>query len=82
VKISTSRTAFWLDYVFEPTFKLHSLKKVENFIKANKHLPDVPSTADVTKNGLDLAETQALLLQKIEELTLYVIRQQKEILTS
>lgn len=79
VRIATSGTAFWADYVFEPTFKLRSLKEVENFIKTNKHLPDVPSTAEVTKNGLDLAATQALLLQKIEELTLYVIRQQKEI---
>lgn len=55
------------------------MKEVENFIKENKHLPDVPSTADVTKNGIDLAETQAILLQKIEKLTLYVIQQQKEI---
>lgn len=79
VRVATSGTAFWADYVFDKSFKLKSLKEVENFIKENKHLPDVPSTADVTKNGLDLAETQALLLQKIEELTLYVIQQQKEI---
>jgi hypothetical protein len=79
VRVATSGTAFWADYVFEPTFKLKTLKEVENFIKENKHLPDVPSTTDVTKNGIDLAETQALLLQKIEELTLYVIQQQKEI---
>jgi hypothetical protein len=79
VRVATSGTAFWADYVFEPTFKLKTLKEVENFIKENKHLPDVPSTSDVTQNGIDLAETQALLLQKIEELTLYVIQQQKEI---
>lgn len=79
VRVATNGTAFWADYVFEPTFKLKSLKEVENFIKENKHLPDVPSTSEVTKNGIDLAETQALLLQKIEELTLYVIQQQKEI---
>jgi hypothetical protein len=79
VRVATSGTAFWADYVFEPTFKLKTLKEVENFIKENKHLPDVPSTSEVTKNGIDLAETQALLLQKIEELTLYVIQQQKEI---
>jgi hypothetical protein len=79
VRVATSGTAFWADYVFDKSFKLKSLKEVENFIKENKHLPDVPSTTDVTKNGIDLAETQALLLQKIEELTLYVIQQQKEI---
>lgn len=79
VRVATNGTAFWADYVFDKSFKLKSLKEVENFIKENKHLPDVPSTSDVTKNGIDLAETQALLLQKIEELTLYVIQQQKEI---
>lgn len=79
VRVATSGTPFWADYVFEPTFKLKSLKEVENFIKENKHLPDVPSTSDVTKNGIDLAETQAILLQKIEELTLYVIEQDKKI---
>ena len=79
VRVATNGTAFWADYVFDKSFKLKSLKEVENFIKENKHLPDVPSTSDVTKNGIDLAETQAILLQKIEELTLYVIQQQKEI---
>lgn len=79
VRVATNGTPFWADYVFEPTFKLKSLREVEQFIKVNKHLPDVPSTADVTKDGIDLAETQAILLQKIEELTLYVIQQQKDI---
>ena len=79
VRVATNGTAFWADYVFDKSFRLKSLKEVENFIKENKHLPDVPSTADVTKNGIDLAETQALLLQKIEELTLYVIEQNKKI---
>ena len=79
VRVATNGTPFWADFVFEPTFKLKSLREVESFIKENKHLPDVPSTSDVTKNGIDLAETQAILLQKIEELTLYVIQQQKDI---
>ena len=79
VRVATKGTPFWADFVFESTFKLKSLKEVEDFIKENKHLPDVPSTSDVTKNGIDLAETQAILLQKIEELTLYVIQQQKDI---
>lgn len=79
VRVATNGTAFWADYVFDKSFRLKPLKEVEKFIKVNKHLPDVPSTADVTSNGIDLAETQAILLQKIEELTLYVIQQQKEI---
>lgn len=79
IRVATNGTAFWADYVFDKSFRLKPLKEVENFIKVNKHLPDVPSMTDVTNNGIDLAETQALLLQKIEELTLYVIQQQKEI---
>jgi hypothetical protein len=79
IRIATTGTTFWADYVFEPSFKLRSLTEVERFIKINKHLPDVPSTAEVTQNGIDIAQTQALLLQKVEELTLYVIQQQKQI---
>ena len=79
IRVATNGTASWADFVFESTFKLKSLKEVENFIKRNRHLQDVPSTSDVTKNGVDLAETQAILLQKIEELTLYIIEQNKKI---
>lgn len=79
VRVATSGTTFWADYVFEPAYKLRPLKEVETFIKENKHLPDIPSTAEVTQNGIDLAQTQALLLQKVEELTLYVIQQNKKI---
>jgi hypothetical protein len=79
IRVATTGTAFWADYVFEPSFKLRTLKDVERYIKVNKHLPDVPSTAEVTKDGIDIAQTQAILLQKVEELTLYVIQQQKQI---
>jgi hypothetical protein len=79
VRVATNGTTFWADFVFEPTYKLRPLAEVEKYIKENKHLPDVPSTADVTAQGIDLAETQARLLQKIEELTLYVIEQNKKI---
>jgi hypothetical protein len=71
--------ASWADYVFEPIYKLPSLKEVEQFIKQNKHLPDVPSAKEVEKNGLDLGDNQAILLKKIEELTLYVIEQNKKL---
>ena len=81
VRVATSGTPFWADFVFEPTYKLRSLGELEKFIQINKHLPEIPSTSDVTKNGIDLAETQALLLQKVEELSLYVIEQNKKIKT-
>ena len=71
--------ATWADYVFEPSYKLPSLEEVESFIKQHKHLPDVPSARDVQKEGLNLGDNQALLLKKIEELTLYAIEQNKKL---
>jgi hypothetical protein len=79
VRVATTGTAFWADFVFDKSYKLRSLSEVAEYIKLNKHLPDVPSTADVNKEGIDLAQTQAILLQKVEELTLYVIEQNKKI---
>ena len=79
VRVATNGTPFWADFVFEPNFKLRPILELAEYIKLHKHLPDIPSTAEVTKNGIDLAETQALLLQKVEELTLYVIEQNKKI---
>jgi hypothetical protein len=79
VRVATNGTPFWADFVFEPSYELRPLSELAQYIKLHKHLPDIPSTAEVTKNGIDLAETQALLLQKIEELTLYVIEQNKKI---
>jgi len=68
----------WSDYVFYKSYKLRSLLEVEQFIKINKHLPDVPDGIEVAKNGVDVGETEALLLKKIEELTLYMIEMKKE----
>jgi hypothetical protein len=68
----------WSDYVFNDGYHLRPLSQVENFIKENKHLPEVPTAKDVEKNGIDLGETQALLLKKIEELTLYIIELKKQ----
>ncbi len=56
-----------------------SLKKLEQFIQDNKHLPDMPTTAEVMNDGLDLGKMNGLLLKKVEELTLHLINQQKEI---
>lgn len=71
--------AIWPDYVFDRSYKLLSLQKVEAFIKTNRHLPGVPSAAQVQKEGLDLGDNQATLLKKIEELTLYVIALKKQV---
>ncbi len=69
----------WSDFVFEKEYSLPTLLEVENHIKENGHLKDIPSEAEVIKNGIFLGEMDAKLLQKIEELTLYTIQQQKEI---
>ena len=69
--------AVWADYVFADDFKLKDLEEVEAFIEKNNHLPDVPSATEIKKDGINLGEMDALLLQKIEELTLYTIKQQK-----
>ncbi len=77
-KLKVTQASPWADYVFEPAYQLKSLSQVETFIRENKHLPEVPSAKDVEKNGIDVGETAALLLKKIEELTLYLIDMKKE----
>ncbi len=69
----------WSDYVFSDNYKLKSLKEVENFINEKNHLPDIPTAKEVEDNGVNLGEMDAKLLQKIEELTLYIIEQNKKI---
>jgi hypothetical protein len=69
----------WSDYVFENSYQLPTLKEVEEFIKANKHLPGILSAKEIEKNGLDVGENQANLLKKIEELTLYTIEMNKRL---
>ena len=76
VKVDASS---WADFVFEDTYKLPTIKEVEAFIKRHKHLPDIPSQSQVKEEGIDLGNNQALLLKKIEELTLYIIEQNKRI---
>jgi hypothetical protein len=67
------------DFVFEEDYQLRSLNEVEDFITTNKHLPDVAPAKEMQENGVNQSEMNQLLLRKIEELTLYVIEQQKEI---
>lgn len=68
----------WADFVFHPEYKLRPLDEVESFIKKYQHLPEVPSASEVEKEGVDLGTNQAVLLQKIEELTLYIIEENKK----
>jgi hypothetical protein len=69
----------WSDFVFEKEYNLPTLKEVENYINKNGHLKDIPSEKEVVKNGIDVAEMNSKLLQKVEELMLYTIEQQKQI---
>jgi hypothetical protein len=69
----------WPDYVFQPTYRLRPLSEVEQYINQYHHLPEVPTAEEVEKNGVDVGENQATLLKKIEELTLYMIEQQKQL---
>ncbi len=68
----------WSDFVFDSNYDLKSLDEVEQFISENGHLPEIPSAEEVKENGLNLGNMQAKLLQKIEELTLYVIELKKD----
>jgi hypothetical protein len=69
----------WSDYVFNDDYNLRSLFSLEAFIKKNRHLPEMASTKEVEQNGISVGDNQALLLKKIEELTLYLIQQDKKI---
>jgi hypothetical protein len=69
----------WPDYVFEDNYVLSPLSEVEEFIKANKHLPGVPTQNEIIENGLSLGEINKVLMEKVEELTLYVIELQKQV---
>lgn len=71
--------AAWPDYVFHASYNLRPLSELEQYIQQHHHLPEVPSAAEVEKEGLDLGDNQAALLKKIEELTLYVIEQNKKL---
>ncbi len=70
---------FWPDEVFEKDYPLMPLDSLENFIKTYKHLPEIPTKETIQKEGIDVGAMNALLLKKIEELTLYILQQQKEI---
>ncbi len=79
IKVAVSTDAVnWSDFVFAKDYKLRSLFEVESYVKKHHHLPEIPSSEEVYKEGLDLAQMDAKLLMKIEELTLYMIELKKE----
>jgi len=69
----------WSDFVFDDGYRLPSLLELESYVRSHRHLPDIPSAVEVEANGVDLGEMNARLLQKVEELTLYIIDLQKQI---
>lgn len=78
IHIENSSTT-WPDYVFDPAYKLPDLEEVEEYVKANGHLKDIPDASQVEDDGYSVHQLNIALLKKVEELTLYVIQQQKAI---
>ena len=78
-EVRVALSSNWADFVFNKEYALEPLENVEKFILKNKHLKDVPNAAEVKKNGIELGEMNKILLQKIEELTLYLIDLNKKI---
>lgn len=77
IKVEVSSTNGWADFVFKKDYQLPTLEEVELHITEKGHLPNIPPAEEVVKNGINLGEMDAKLLQKIEELTLYTIEQNK-----
>lgn len=78
VKVTVS-SAYWADYVFDKSYKLLPLSEVRSFIDQHGHLPNVPSTEEITTTGNDLGKTDAVLLAKIEECMLYIMELDKKV---
>jgi len=79
VRVMLSGSPCWPDYVFSKEYNLMPLKELEQFVNKNQHLPNVPSASEVETNGIDLGEMNAILLKKMEEMTLYILDLQKQI---
>ena len=69
----------WPDYVFGKEYNLMPLQELEQFVNENHHLPNVPTATSVAENGIDLGEMNAILLKKMEEMTLYIIQIEKRL---
>ena len=79
IRVALKGSSGWSDYVFDPDYKLRPIQELNTYINENHHLPNIPSAAEVVKEGIDLGQMDSKLLAKIEELTLYIIQMQKEI---
>lgn len=79
IKVALKTSANWADFVFGDNYKLQPLSEVETYIRQNRHLPGVPSADELVESGIDLASMDAKLMEKIEELTLHLIRLEKEV---
>ncbi|MDF3027281.1 MAG: hypothetical protein K0S23_1588 [Fluviicola sp.] len=78
VRVAINCSAQWADYVFAPEYKLMSLPELEKYVTENKHLPNIPSAEEVVKEGMDVGQMTAKLLEKVEEMSLYIIEQNKK----
>jgi len=78
-EVKVQNALCWPDYVFNKDYNLLPLVELEQFISENQHLPNVPSAAEVEANGIELGKMNAVLLQKVEELTLYIIQMEKRL---
>ncbi len=77
--IVTNPGGFWADYVFDEDYKLMPLSVLGNYVKENKHLPNVPAANEIQSEGLSVGDMQRVQMEKIEELTLYIIDLQKQV---
>ena len=78
-ELKVKKSENWPDYVFQDNYKLMPLEELEEFIKQNRHLPEIPTAAEVNQNGVNIGEMNVILVKKIEELSRYIIDQQKQI---
>jgi hypothetical protein len=72
-------TGAWPDYVFDEKYKLPDFNTLRNYIKENKHLPNIPAAKDIEKSGMEVGDMQRRMMEKIEELTLYVLELEKKV---
>jgi hypothetical protein len=79
VRVAVNGASDWADYVFEDDYDLMPLSDVKTFIEDNDHLPNVPSAEEMVNTGLDILESDAILLRKIEEAYLYILQQQEQL---
>ena len=77
-EIEVKMSEGWPDYVFEKTYKFMSLEELDSYIKKNKHLPNIPTSEEVMINGINIGEMNKKVIEKIEEITLYLIELQKQ----